>query len=399
VNIVVKQYSIVALTATLATAGIRAAEAEAASDTVSPFQAWTAGLTKSLPFLQGLEINPAFVSSPDGKGSTFGISYKYNRNLSAFPNSLVGDLDLSLHSDGLFLADPKTIPHNVFTHSLKLTWIDILPPKIGGSNAQAEALNKALAKRLAREEDQWANAATAEEKNSIFNEAAKQFREFGQLSAHDDGWYVKDKHGNEQFLDNYLQALRDITPRALFLSADLNGEIEHDQSLTNLQFVGSAEIRGKLIYPIFDWPFRTFRRIVGGGDGHIKDWHNLAGGPDFWGGIGVVDGSQNDARTAITTEHKVFPRANAGVHYRNELWGISETESFAVELDWLYYYELDAPAALRARHMDATSYFKATLLLPFTGKMGNAFVEYSTGRLPVDVSSGQTVSVGWRYNL
>src|SRR5205814_1345303 len=172
-------------------------------------------------------------------------------DLSAFPNSVVGDLDLSLHSDGLFLADRKTIPHNVFTHSLKLTWIDILPPKLGGSSPQADALNKTLAKRLAHEEDQWANAATAEEKNAIFNEAAKQFREFGQLSAREDGWYVKDKRGNEQDVESYLQTLRQITPRALFLSADLNGDIEHDQSLTNLQFVGSAEIRGKLIYPIF----------------------------------------------------------------------------------------------------------------------------------------------------
>ncbi len=370
-----------------------------AFDVPSPFQVWMADVTKTLPFLQGLEINPQFVTSPDNKGSTFGISYQYNRDIVAFPNSLVGDLGVSLHSDGLFLADRKTIPHNVFTHSIRFSWIDILPPKLGASSALADAAVKTLAKQLGHEEDSWADTTDPGQKNAIFNEARKDFQPYGDLTVQQGQWYAKDKTGREQPLDNYLQGLRKLTPRAVFLSADLNGDIEHDQSLTNLQFVGGTEVRGKLIYPIFDWPFSIIRKIMSGGDGQIKDWHNLAGGPDFWGGVGIVDGSHNDARKAVTTEHELFPRANAGVYYRNELWGLSETESLALELNWSFYYEFNAPSAIRAKHFDTTSYFKATLLLPFTAKMGNAFVEYAVGRLPVDVSNGQTVSVGWRYNF
>ena len=134
------------------------------------------------------------------------------------------------------------------------------------------------------------------------------------------------------------------------------------------------------------------------GNGAIMDRLNLAGGPYLWGGVGVVDASQNAARKAITTERAVFPRANVGCYYRTELYGISESSSVALELNWAFYYEIAAPTAIRAKHDDVTSYFKATLLLPVI-KSGDAFVEYSVGQLPVDLSEGQTISAGWRYNF
>src|SRR5581483_11718990 len=105
---------------------------------VSSAQMWLAGMTKSLPFLKGLDLNPQVVSSAEGKGSTFGIGYTYDREFDPFGNSSVSDLSVSLHSDGTFLADPRDIPHNVFTHSLKLSWVNIWPPAMAPSSSVAD---------------------------------------------------------------------------------------------------------------------------------------------------------------------------------------------------------------------------------------------------------------------
>ena len=366
-----------------------------------PLAQWVAKLTKALPPLEGLDINPQMVSATDGKGATFGLGYKYDRDLVAFPNSLAGDLSLKVHSDGIYLADAKSIPNNVFTHSLTLNWIDILPPTFTVTNNQAKHLLRVQADRLGHMHDQWQEEADPAKKDAIFYEAAKELRGTAKLEVKNGDWYATGTNGKPVDVEGYVQQLQGIVPRAVFLSADLDAKIEHDQSLNNMQYAGEALLRSKIIYPVFDLPASVIRKALGSnkdGNGAILDWHNLAGGPYLWGGIGMVDATQNKARKAITSDHDVFPRANVGVYYRTELYAFSETQSVALELNWSFYYELDAPGAIRTQHLDLTSYFKATLLLPVI-KSGNAFVEYSAGQLPVDLIDGQTVSVGWRYSF
>ena len=227
----------------------------------------------------------------------------------------------------------------------------------------------------------------------LVESAAPAFREIGPLRANLDGqrqWFVKSK-GVEQPYDKALLQHKNLP---LFLSADFDGSIEHDQTFTNVQFVGSAQIRGKVLSPIFDLPFNLIRRVTGNTDGEPKNWLNRAGGPYFWGGIGYVDASANDARKALTPDHSRFARAHAGASYRTEIFGTTAANAVALELSWRYYYELDAPAAIRSQHLENLSYFKATILLP-----QNYFIEYTDGKLPVDIAGGSTVSVGWRHNF
>ena len=127
---------------------------------------------------------------------------------------------------------------------------------------------------------------------------------------------------------------------------------------------------------------------------HIWNWLNRDQGPHFWAGISVVNASENDARTALTSDHKTFPRLNLGAQYRTELFSISETKSVALELNWRFYYEFNAPQPIKDAELDLTSYFKATVLFP-----GNIFIEYTDGKLPTDVEGGSTVAAGWRYNF
>ena len=386
------------------TAVVAPPAAPASAFDADPLKEWvsieTARLTKAIPFLEGLDIKPQIISAADGKGSTFGLGYNYDRELVGFSNSLAGDLSVKFHSDGIYLADPKSIPNNVFTHSLKLTWIDILPPKFDSTDSQAVHLQKVQANRLAHEYDQWQDETDAAKKDAMFYEAAKEIRGNNKLVVKANQWFVTGTNGQVD-VDTYLQQLRKITPRAVFLSADIGGDIEHDQRLNNVQYVGDVGVRSKLIHPIFDFPASLIRRALGSnkdGNGAILDYRNLGGGPYVWGGMGVVDASQNAARKAITMEQTTFPRANLGAFYRTELYGISESQSVALELNYSLYYEFGAPAAIRARNLELTSYFKATLLLPVI-KSGDAFVEYSVGQLPVDLTDGQTISAGWRYSF
>jgi hypothetical protein len=83
------------------------------------------------------------------------------------------------------------------------------------------------------------------------------------------------------------------------------------------------------------------------------------------------------------------------VSYRTEIYsGSSPSRSLALELSWRYYHEFDAPGPLRSQDLDNTSYFKATLLFP-----GNYVLEYTDGKLPLDIEGSSTVSLGWRHNF
>jgi hypothetical protein len=354
-----------------------------------------------LSLARGLEINPKIISATDGNGTTVGLDYKYDRELMRSAVHRDTDLLFSFKSSGLILAEASKVPNNMFTHTLRLSLIDLLPRNDSDDSAAAKH-NKELNNHIAKVYfDPWTRLAekhsrTPEEDAQmagLFDGAARELRQYGPLHADLEAnqWYLPRAGGGNIVYD---RASRHFHERSLFLSADFDANIEHDQSLTNVQFVGSAQIRGKVLSPIFDWPFEQLRKTEDNPSGKPRNWLNRAGGPYFWAGIGVVDASQNDARRAITSEHKTFPRFHAGLSYRTELFAVSEANSVALELTWLYYYEIGAPAPLRAQHLDSTSYFKGTVLLP-----GNFFVEYTNGRLPLDVVGGTTVGAGWRYNF
>lgn len=373
------------------------------ASTAAPVADKGLNLAELFSFARGLEINPKVVTATDGNGTTVGLDYKFERGqtLNSTGSKKETDVAFAFKSSGLILAEPAKAPNNVFTHTLRLSLINLWPNEnIPGDSAAVKA-NSARRKTIARKYDSWAALALLPDRethepemNRLVESASEDFREIGPLRADPDAkpptWNVTSK-GQEK---NFNNALRDFAYRPLFLSADLDANLEHDQTLTNLQFVGSAQIRGKVVSSIFDWPFSLIRRVTSNSDGEPKNWLNRAGGPYFWGGIGYVDASENDARKAITTEHSSFARAHAGVDFRTEIFGTTEANAVALELSWRYYYELNAPSAIRAQNLDSTSYFKATILLP-----QNYFVEYTNGKLPIDLAGGSTVSVGWRYNF
>jgi hypothetical protein len=231
------------------------------------------------------------------------------------------------------------------------------------------------------------------EMDSLIGKAQAELSAYGTLRGNlEDETWTMTGHGNtpevewEEFMMNML-----VKPRFVFLSFDVDADAETDQTFSDVQFVGQAQLRGKILIDWFDKPFALLR----GGQAPIHHL-NRNGGPLFWGGVGVVDASGVETREAIAgDEDEIFVRAHFGVSYRTEIYsGSSPSRSLALELSWRYYHEFDAPGPLRAQDLDNTSYFKATLLFP-----GNYFLQYTDGKLPLDVESSSTVSLGWRHNF
>src|SRR6266550_3794010 len=104
-------------------------------------------LAELLGLAQGLEINPKVITATDGKGTTIGISYKYERELKRAVFHRDTDLAFSLHSSGLFVADESKVPNHVFTHGLRLSLIDLWPAEPAEDSA-AWKLHAQLKERI-----------------------------------------------------------------------------------------------------------------------------------------------------------------------------------------------------------------------------------------------------------
>lgn len=357
----------------------------------------------------GLEVNPKFLTTPDGDRTTFGIEYKFQREIRPRALSLFGDsaeLGISLRSEGLIVAGAEAPPNRLIEHGLRISALDLLPSRWTTNQAALEE-NARLRDRVDRQYFQrW--KADAEELRELRPETdapriaqlqsemeqlaaagALELKEYGTLKPDPVSrlWWLQTSRGLRDWGSQVAGKV--VKERFVFLNFDLDASLEHDQALTNVQFFGGAQIRGKLLVPQLDWPFQLLRL---GGD--IQDHLNRNGGPYFNGGIGMVDAGQNEARLALTTEHQQFLRAHFGLFYRTELISISDSKSVALELQWRYYHEFDPPAPVRARKLDSASYFKATVLLP-----GDYFLAFTDGKLPLDLEGASTVSAGWRHNF
>jgi hypothetical protein len=379
-------------------------------------------LQKVLGFAKGLEINPKVIAETEGKGTTVGLQYKYDRQITQGGFFKQTDVELRVHSEGLIVAQHEKSPNRLLTHGLRLSVIDLWPSgRKGDLNQflqQSNFNNRVLTNyfrpwsralnRLKILKSQDPNQIAADRRldwTNAMNEAAEKatlmplyvqgardaLREYGELRV-DEGegtWQLTDKKGHWQdFRDVVMD--RVFRERVVFLSFDLEGDAETDQTFADVQLVGGARLSGKILFPLLDYPFQMLRS----GGGPPKNWLNQNGGPTFWGGVSLVDASGNDSRKALTTEHENFTRAHVGLFYRTEVYSTTASDAVALELEWRYYHEFNAPAPLRSRHLDDTSYFRAALLFP-----GNYFLEYTHGKLPLDLVTSTAVSVGWRHNF
>lgn len=357
-----------------------------------------------------LTVNLKGLTGTHGSNTTAGIDYDYKRKVAT---NLLGSsqrfLDLDVHSTGFIALEARKSPHHLLSHGLRLSlenlWPDQLLTGAKAENARAVA-NKLFADYFItqwrpqqtiwkNDKDSVTGKKARSEMNRIVREAnaylAATNIPYKTVESDDENqfWYVSDPAGHRVPVDE-VTAGNTVKASPLYLAWDLDGEAETDQTFSDVQIVGSTQLRAIIKPDWFDKPFAILR-----GYETPRDFRNRNAGPYFYGGGAIVDASNNDSRKAITGgTDEVFVRAHFGIGYRAELWALTKTSSLALELQWRYYHEFSAPAAIRQRNLDDTSYFKATLLFP-----GDVFVEYAEGKLPLDVESASTVSVGWRYKF
>jgi hypothetical protein len=376
----------------------------------------TLPLAQLLSLANGLEINPQVLTLTDGEGTTVGVRYKYDRQVIQGGLTKQTDIEFRIHSEGLIVAEEEKSPNRLLTHGLRLSAIKLLRTKQIVDDAQLNEMKqlagtvnseyfipwrRALRSARPLREKKSSGTLTEAEANTLKDLEATMtgyvtkgrtlLAKYGTLEPDEDPvqekWRIRNGGESRDFA-SYLESLALKDP-PIFLSFDLDANAETDQTFTDVQLVGSARLYGKLNFPFLDFPFEMLR-----GGGPAKNGVNRNRGPYIWTGIALVDASGNDSRKAITADDENFARAEIGVSYRTEVYSTTAANAVALELQWRYYHEFNAPRAIRRADLDNTSYFKATLLFP-----GNYFLEYTDGKLPLDIEGASTVSVGWRYNF
>ena len=229
--------------------------------------------------VEGLEINPKLITTPSGGDTTFGVEYKFQREIRPQGLGFISgetELGISLRSEGLIVAEVDKSPNHLISHGLRISAIDLLPAQ-WTKNTNALRENAALRNRVDKgyyqlwkadaeelidlkpETDGPRIAALRRNMDRLANEGAEELKDYGTLKPDPAArlWWLKTGRGLRDWGSQVAGKV--VKERLLFLNFDLDGNLEHDQALTNVQFVGSAQLRGKFLIPELDWPFKVLR--------------------------------------------------------------------------------------------------------------------------------------------
>lgn len=340
-----------------------------------------------LGFAGNLQLTPKVVSGGNGE-RTIGVEYSYDRLIA--PDLGFTEVDLWLESKGTIVADPELTPEARLQHRLRLNVIDLF-----GSQRRDQDRYR-LADGVVDVERAY-TAWRTEPTEPHLQELQNRWRD--QTGRSDMGpreTFGDDDPGNDKF-----PLIEDLTAPATgqgslpFLSLELNLGAETDQDFQDVQWVGGAGARMK--WPLLGLPLDLLCSVIRGYGSDQVGSANYDRGPYFWGGVDLVDASNNESRLALTDDDQ-FARLNIGAFWRNEILRITDGAGghtpVAIELEWRYYFELDADAAVETAEQDETSWFRGSLLLPH-----DVLLEYTDGRQPLDLTGGSRLFVGWRFNF
>lgn len=349
------------------------------------------GLAKSL------HLEPKVIEGTGSGDTTLGVAYRYERRLGSLSGGR--DFDLHLESRGLLVADPELSPERRLQHRLRLSVIDLLGDSASDYERQRDPANgevwrwqharlDAEHQRLRGLYRQWTASEDDGERGTLLAQAQQLWRDrTGGVIHVVDGKWVEIERAIEPVIDEVQQSTSDF----LTLTADIG--VESDQRFRDVQVVGGVQLRGK--FGLLGAPLERLFELTRGYAAPI-DYRNHDAGPYLWAGLEAVDASANESREAlVTSSDEQFLRVGLGAFYRNELLDLGQRgdpQPVGLELEWRYYFELDAPQAIEQAGFDQTSWFRARLLLP-----GDLVVEYTDGRQPLDLADSSTLFVGFQF--
>ncbi len=176
-----------------------------------------------------------------------------------------------------------------------------------------------------------------------------------------------------------------------YLDFSLDGGLEANQDFTTKQIALGALLGvdvkpwGKGYLNLFDWPFAAIRWLSGY-DTELEPRGSAF--PTLIVGLDRMNPTVDSVRQAVASL-KDYWRFRAEAAFRTE---VSAFASF--EADLRYYRELDPPAAVKSAGLQRFTYFTAAL----TTTPG-PFFSFTTGHLPFDAESDQVYSLGFRYQF
>ncbi len=209
---------------------------------------------------------------------------------------------------------------------------------------------------------------------------------------------------NACWADHGIDDVVKANDAAYVYGIDFHAALEGDQNYDNrntvfglsgvLAMQSSSETQK---WNVFDFTFRLLR------NGFDRERNYVAPWPSVKIDVDRVDGSDNDNRTALTSE-STFTRAAAEVAFQTIVASI-EGQPIRFNIAYRYFSEFSAPTEIKAADLDSFDYLAMSLRFParmipfFETDDYEFFFSYTTGQLPFDLVSEKAYEIGIGTNI
>ena len=329
----------------------------------------TAHTNALLGFINDWNLRPKFFHAPDGASddAVLGLEYHYQKSIAnrVFDESWKNPMGISLafEAQGDVAVEAKKNPNNLLETSAQLhlfQGIGGIDPTYSNSDAARAEFQRELMQNIQDKE-------FASGRGHAYNAMARKLTEH-------------------------------MTPQ-LFWDLAGHATLEADQQFHDKQWAYGGKLsfafrdwRAQSAagwFNVFDYPFAAIRWIV------EKEDFQPSGRvfPSVVLGLDLVDGSDNDTRTAIDPDTDAFPRGRAELAFKTRALRWQERPLY-FSAAYRYFQEFSASSAIKAADLDRSEYFVMRMDLPYRFNLS-----YATGKLPLDQDNDQVYAIGWALNF
>ncbi len=329
----------------------------------------TAHTNALLGFINDWNLRPKFFHAPDGASddAVLGLEYHYQKSIAnrVFDESWKNPMGISLafEAQGDVAVEAKKNPNNLLETSAQLhlfQGIGGIDPTYSNSDAARAEFQRELMQNIQDKE-------FASGRGHAYNAMARKLTEH-------------------------------MTPQ-LFWDLAGHATLEADQQFHDKQWAYGGKLsfafrdwRAQSAagwFNVFDYPFAAIRWIV------EKEDFQPSGRvfPSVVLGLDLVDGSDNDTRTAIDPDTDAFPRGRAELAFKTRALRWQERPLY-FSAAYRYFQEFSASSAIKSADLDRSEYFVMRMDLPYRFNLS-----YATGKLPLDQDNDQVYAIGWALNF
>lgn len=183
----------------------------------------------------------------------------------------------------------------------------------------------------------------------------------------------------------------------------LTSSYEANQEFTTTQFLYGSELDlsfrsyGSTLLSNLSLPAQAtllLRRILGDNRGLTGAW------PDLAIELDRVHPIDNDPRVAAGDKSD-YTRLSFDIAFQDPIGEIQGRDLW-IELRYRNFRELSPSQQIQTAELDSFEYFEAKLIgfdkIDENGTKSGPFVSFSSGKLPFDLKSQNTVSIGWNFS-